>query len=107
MSNQKFYLDKIKELGDKVADYVLKTKDAEVVYIFDRLEGTSFTDFYEGFSSFGKKYFANLKFPLDFDYYELFTPFNFEELVDLVWIRIVEVLHQTEEGKQILKHLYG
>jgi hypothetical protein len=109
MPNQKFYLDKIKQFGDTIADFVVNNPGIakDTIMVFDRDESSGFTEFYEKLVNLGKDYFHYTRSSFDFDIFELITPFNWELWVDLIWIRIIEKLHETEKGKEILQKIYG
>jgi len=96
-------LDKIKQFSDTIAEFVVNNPSIakDTIMVFDRDETPGFTAFYEKLVNLGKDHFHYT------DIFELITPFNWDLLADLIWIRIIEKLHETEKGKEILRKIYG
>jgi hypothetical protein len=107
------YLDKInkiKKIGDTIADFVVNTGIADAVLVFDRdcyhsYPENGFVEFYQklqklvNLGGFDSEIFEEI--------FELITQSNWELMIDLVWVGLIEKLHETEKGKKLLRKIYG
>jgi hypothetical protein len=105
--SEKLYIERAKEIARCVVELVLEVPEKSgIVFAFDRNYVENVTEFMNNLRRLAIDYTKILKKPFKLELFEIVNQYNWDMIMDLIWLGIVELLNQSEKGKEIFSKIY-